>query len=583
MTRPLHPLLAASLLLGAIALAYANSLRVPFVFDDAQAITENASIRRGWSWEIFAPPAHTTVTGRPLVNASLALNHALGREDVRGYHAFNLALHAAAALALFGLLRRTRCSTEVAFAAALLWALHPLQTESVTYVVQRAEAMMGLFYLLTLYCFARGWLVASAVACLLGMATKEVMVTAPLVVALYDRVFVGGSWSAVARRSRYYAALALTWLPLAWLAVHAGDRAGTAGLSAGATIGGYALTQCRALLLYLKLAFWPHPLVFDYGPYVAPDARELAPAFVAVLALLALVAWLARRRPKIGFAAAAFLLVLAPTTSVLPIVTEPIAEHRMYLPLAALAALAALGIFLLGPRRGFVAITLLAFGCGALTFARNRVYASERTLWAATVEAAPKNPRAHYSLALAEQSSSDLAAAETHFQRALALRPDYVGVRHSYAALLSQLGSAAFQGGDLALATTEFEAAVRLYPDSAAAHNNLGCVLYERGDWPAARAHEETAVRLQPEAPQNHYNLGNALARLGLNRDARAAYERALQLAPDYVEAHLNLGAVLEALGERAAAAEHYRAVIRLQQGNAFARQRLDALAPAQR
>ncbi len=150
--------------------AYSNSLRGPFVFDDLSSIVENPSIRSLWPiWPVFSPTGHgSTVQGRPLVNLSLAINYAVGGTDnVVGYHVVNMILHMLAGLTLFGVFRRTlvlpsmpdkvrHASTWLALGAALLWLVHPLQTSAVTYVIQRAGVMMGLFYLLTLYCFIRG-------------------------------------------------------------------------------------------------------------------------------------------------------------------------------------------------------------------------------------------------------------------------------------------------------------------------------------------------------------------------------------------------------------------------------------------
>ncbi|HEX7508565.1 MAG TPA: hypothetical protein VF550_17460, partial [Polyangia bacterium] len=204
---------AVGLLVVAVFLAYANSFHGPFIFDDVPSIVENQSIRHlGSARVLAAPPEALTTTGRPVVNLSLAINFAVGGLAVEGYHAVNLALHILASLVLFALVRRTLLlptlsarfgvtATELALSVALLWAIHPLQTESVTYVVQRAEAIGGLFYLLTLYCFLRGataargraWYAATVGACVLGMASKEVMVSAPLIAVLYDRTFIAAS------------------------------------------------------------------------------------------------------------------------------------------------------------------------------------------------------------------------------------------------------------------------------------------------------------------------------------------------------------------------------------------------------
>ncbi|MGA2605784.1 MAG: hypothetical protein ABSG14_16325, partial [Verrucomicrobiia bacterium] len=194
--------------------AYHNSFQGPFILDDVPSILENPQIRHLWPiGEALSPSANSMVGGHPVVNLSLAVNYALGGLAVWGYHALNLTIHILAALTLFGIVRRTLARPKlreqfgasgewVALAVAVLWTIHPLQTEAVTYLSERGESLMGLFYLLTLYGFLRGvespghgrWFVLSVAACALGMATKEVMVTAPLMVLLYDRTFVSQSF-----------------------------------------------------------------------------------------------------------------------------------------------------------------------------------------------------------------------------------------------------------------------------------------------------------------------------------------------------------------------------------------------------
>ena len=280
-------LVAAGLIVLATLAAYSNSFAGPFVFDDELSIPSNMTIRQLWPiWKPLCPPNHgETVSGRPLLNLSLAIDYAISRLDVWSYHATNLAIHILAALLLFGILRRTfllpamrdrwgAAAVPLALTIALVWAVHPLQTESVTYIIQRAESLFGLFYLLTLYCFVRGvgssramlWYAVCVVACLLGMASKEVMVSAPLMVLLYDRTFVAGSFrEAWRRRYGLYLALAGTWLLLGWLVAWSGTRGSSAGFGIGVGCWEYLGTQFGAILNYLKLCVWPHPLVFYYG------------------------------------------------------------------------------------------------------------------------------------------------------------------------------------------------------------------------------------------------------------------------------------------------------------------------------
>ena len=212
--------------------AYHNSFAGPCVFDDVPWIVENPSIRSLWPiGHLLAPQSARDVGGRPVVSLTLAVNYALGGTDVWGYHAVNLAIHILAAWTLLGVTRRTLLSprlqerfgsaaTPLALMVAILWTVHPLQTEAVTYLIQRTEALVGLLYLLTLYCVIRGatssratrWYSAAVAASLLGMATKELMATAPVIVLLYDRTFLAGSFrEALRRRYGLYLALAATW------------------------------------------------------------------------------------------------------------------------------------------------------------------------------------------------------------------------------------------------------------------------------------------------------------------------------------------------------------------------------------
>ena len=275
----------AAVIALAVALTYANSLQGPFILDDNAAIVQNQQIRQlSRPSAVLLPEAESPVAGRPLVSLSFALNYAAGGLDVRGYHAVNIAIHLVCALLIFGLVRRTLefprvrrhvggSSINLAFAAALLWAVHPLNSEVVDYVTQRSESMMAAFYLSTLYTAHRAltdsrkrvWQVLAIVSCALGMMSKESMATAPVMVALYDRVFAFDSWSdAVRGRLRLYVGLAATWLILIAV-VLSGSRSGVAGFSSGVSAWTYLLNQTLLITHYLRLSVWPSGLVVFYG------------------------------------------------------------------------------------------------------------------------------------------------------------------------------------------------------------------------------------------------------------------------------------------------------------------------------
>lgn len=566
-----------ALLLLVVFWAYRNALAGPFLFDDVPTITENPTITRLWPLsEVLMPPeGGMTVSGRPLTNLSLALNYALNGTAPRGYHGFNLAIHALATLTFFGLVRRTlsllRQEQAMLFAGLIagLWAAHPLLTESVTYIVQRAESLAGLWYLLTLYTFVRsitretrhrrGWAVASVAACLAGMATKEIMVSAPLVVLIFDRTFVAGSFAAAWRERRaYYAGLAATWLMLAWLMLETGTRAGTAGLGLGVSAWWYALTSAQAIVTYLKLTFWPQPLVFDYGMTVVARLGDVWWQATLVVLLLGATVYGLWRRTAAGFLGACFFLILAPTSSIVPITSQTMAEHRMYLPLAAVVVLVALGARRLLPRRAAfvlgVALPLFVFA----TAHRNEDYRSDLAIWSDTVAKIPTNPRAHYNLGAALAKAGRADEERAHYVEALRLQPVYPEAYYN-------LGNLALRLGRTDEAIGHYAQALRQRPEYAKAHYNLGTMLLRTGRLTEAATCFVDALRYNPADAAAHSNLGTIYYQLNRLDEAAASFEAALQLQPANAKLHYNLGMVLLETSHAEAAAKHFRTALSLQ------------------
>jgi tetratricopeptide (TPR) repeat protein len=582
---------AAALAAAAVA-AYGRTLSVPFLFDDDTSIAANATIRHLGT--AIWPASGATVSGRPVLNLSLAANYAVSGTSVWSYHALNLAIHVLAGWTLFGIVRRTLeprrlpHAASVAFCSSLLWTLHPLQTESVTYVIQRAESLMGLFYLLTLYCFIRGagadtaprrsWYILSGAACLLGMGTKEVMVTAPIVVLLYDRTFVAGSLREALRLRRgLYAGLASTWVLLLVLVVSTQGRAGTAGFGSGVPWWGYALTQLPALAHYLRLSLWPDPLVFDYGSALAVTVPQFAPGAVMIAGLLAATAWAMARRPALGFLGFCFFAVLAPSSSIVPVATETMAEHRMYLPLIPVVVLAVLVIHRSLGRWALPLCLALAAALSWATWQRNGAYRSSEAIWADTVSKRPGNERAQNNLGfLLSRTPGRMDEAIAHYEEALRLKPDYAQAHDNLASALVT------KPGRLEDAVAHFEEALRLKPDLTEAHYNLGCALEKiPGRAGEAIAHYEEALRQDPDYAEAHYNLGCLLQKApGRLDDAIAQYAEALRVKPGLPEAHYNLGRALEAKpGRLNEAIAHYEEALRLKPDYAEAHNSLgDAL-----
>ena len=433
------------------------------------------------------------------------------------------------------MLFRSDASTNIAWACALIWLLHPLQTETVNYVSQRTEAAMGLFYLLTVYCAVRGlsgegasgrterrtrrWDVGAIAACAAGMASKEAMVTAPVVVVLYDRLFVTDSPKGVlpARRG-LYAGLAASWLVLAAL-MWSTPRT-SAGFGTGVAPAVYLLNQFVMIVRYLWLTIWPRALVLDYGLPRPLALGDVWPQAALLVSLGAVVLWALARRLPLGFLGACFFVTLAPTSSIVPIATEVGAERRMYLPLAALVVAAVVGWYLIVQERprgrplyraalhgslGVAVCALLAAG----TVSRNREYGSRLTLAQTIVNRWPTG-RGHFLL------GSELFDANRHSEAADEFRlsaRDYPGARFA-------LGTLLVADGRIDEAIPELERFIETLPDgaaAAAAHHLLGQALLAQGRLDEAVARFERLLDRWPG-----YSKRNEVRRLiGQARAAR--------------------------------------------------------------
>lgn len=567
----------AALLLGlAVMLCYANALPAPFLSDDRLTILGNPTIRSlRPPWLPLRTPPDQAASGRPVFNLSLALDHALGGRDPWRYRATNVGIHALAAMTLFGVVRRTLVSprlaasdgpraTGLAFLCALLWAVHPLHTQAVTYLTQRCESLMGLFVLLTLYCAARGWTSphraawhgAAATSALLGAGTKEVAALAPGLVLLYDRAFWRPSLREALRASRpLYAGLLLAPAAAAFLLSTQGQ--GAQALEARSFDGlAYLRSEAPVILHYVRLVIWPDRLIFDYDWPIA-SWQEAAPAMLGVLGLLGATAWMLWRRPAVGFLGAWLFVILAPTSTILPLRFLAF-EYRMYLPSISLIVLGVVGASRLEgrffawrsarrpegavrllPALGIALAALVAFALGTATVRRNHDYRSEVALWRDTVEKRPLNARARTNLGRALIDAGQRDEARVHFEEAVRLAPEDATTRLNLGGVYDLLGRTPE-------ARREYERALALQPDHAQAHNNLAHLLELEGSIALALEHYEAAVRLDPEFAGAHFNLGLALRDLGRDREAAAHLREALRLAPGFRRAR----EALERIGE---------------------------------
>ena len=602
---------AGVLVVLAAMAAYYNSYGCQFILDDNGAILTNTSIRHLWPLgPVLRPPSDKgqTVGGRPLLNLSLAINYAVNGTSVRGYHIVNLAIHVLAALLLLEILRRTfllpcmggRFNTTalgMATVIALLWTVHPVQAESVTYISQRAESMVGMFYLLTLYCVIRasaagewGWSLAAVLACALGMASKEVMVTAPVMVLLFDRTFLAGSFrKALRTRWAMYVGLAACWGLLAYDMYQAGTRGGTAGSGQNEIIldrRSYALTELGAILHYLKVSFWPHPLlVYWYGSPSAKTLEQILPGAITVATIAVATVWGLLRGRKWGFLGAWFLVILAPTSSVVPILS-PIFEHRIYLSLAAPMTLVVLVVYLFWQRllqdKGWFAgqglreqwlvptgaATVIVVGLVFLTYLRNLDYrsmtavwqdlAAKADLWEDESENRSMHSKIHNNLGLSLVNSDTPGLALDSFRRAIRLDEKNDEAYINYGAMLHKQG-------DISEAMIQFDQAIEINrqaikdnPRNVAAYEKVGSVLCMQGRAQEGLEMLRQAVRIDPEDAKAANALGVALCGQGKIEEGMATFRQIIASHPDNAEAYANLGQALYKLGKVDPAIEQF-------------------------
>jgi tetratricopeptide (TPR) repeat protein len=595
------------LLLLAIALTYANTVDNPFILDDQATVVQNPQIRDPSSVrDVLVPASETPVAGRPLASLSFAVNYAVSGLDVRGYHLVNIALHAVCALLLLLVARRTLALTAVrprfgssagnlAFAAALLWALHPLNSEVVNYISQRSESLMAAFFLLTLYAAIRaheqrgvGWTFVAIAACLAGVASKESMAVAPLVIALYDRVFFFESWRAAVRTRRWlYVGLAATWVFAAVL-IAAGPRAAVAGFSSGISPWTYLLNQAVVITHYLRLTLWPDSLVVFYGWPQALGIVDVAPYLLFVGALVFLSGFLLWRRPMIGFLGAWFFITLAPASSIVPIATEVGAERRMYLPLMALAVLAVAGADFLWKRFAsrsvssvpLVAAVVVAAVLAGATVARNREYASPLTLAQTVVDRRPTNV-AHHILGEQLVTAGRRDEAVRHLREAVTQGDSRA--RYPLGRILAEQGSfpEAVQQLEALIATSQLS--YRLVPrwleppitEVMTARLILGRVLYAQQRLDAAVEQADTILAAFPNHSGAYSLRADALFAQQQWAAAGDAYREYLRRAPADPQALINYGITQAAAGNLDGAIVAFTAAADLDPANARAKQLL--------
>lgn len=592
----------AAALVGAVVLAYWGTLHGEFLWDDDLHVYKNPRIigpeglREIW----------TTAAANyfPLVLTNFWLQHAVWGLNPFGYHAVTIACHAFSALLLWRVLLALGATGFGAWLGAALWALHPVQVESVAWISELKNTQSAIFFLLAVLGFLR-WLDAppgersgrAAYILTLGYAVLALM-SKPSTVMLPVALALIAWWRRGEVRRRDALALAPCFLLSAvvsgWTIWEQKFHSGAIGPEWSQTWPERIAIAGRVIWFYLGKLAWPHPLTFIYPRWdISADLREFLPA-LGVLAGIG-VLWWRRGRWRVGFLAAGFFVALLfPVLGFFSVYFfrySFVGDHFQYLASLAPLALAGVGIARLPRKLALAVASLAVLGCAGLTVREGKEYRNNLALWGATVADNPAAHMAWMNLADSLSKAGRHAEAIEGFRRANRLRPgdpdghndlgcelvlvgqpaealaefaEALRLRPNYAETHANLGNALWYLGCHRDALAAYQRAVALKPDHGEAQNNLGATLAQLGRAEEALPHFAIALRIKPDHAEAYDNLGNALRMLGRLPAAIAAHEHALRLRPDFAEAHHNLAIDLAASGRTDDALAHYRRALAL-------------------
>jgi tetratricopeptide (TPR) repeat protein len=615
-----HPL-TALLLIGLIAaLIYSNTFSASFHFDDVPNITDNPRIKHIAHYLDFSG-------SRYFGFLSFALNYHFGGLSLFGFHLVNLLIHITNGVLVYWLIRllfqSPRLSPNPAFApaapvialcTALLFVVHPVQTQAVTYIVQRFASLATLFYLLTVVCYLRWrlnppdknrrhlWYAAAFLATIMAMKTKEITFTLPFMLLLVEFVAFGPPG-----RKQWIGLipffLTLPVIPLSRPGAMGEGEVGLARQTMDISRMDYLFTEFRVIVTYLRVLVLPVNQNLDYNYPVSHSLFEpavfLSFLFLAALGATAIFLLFSSRcetDPRlrlIGFGILWFFLTLAIESSIIPI-RDVIFEHRLYLPSVGFWLAATTALFGFFPRWRVpvaIGVGILIVLFSIATYQRNRIWQDEFSLWSDVVKKRPNKVRGYLSLGVAYKAIGQIDQAIQEYKTAIALQPDFADAHNN-------LGVAYKEMGKYDDAIAEYKTALSIDPGLAMAHNNLGETLDKLGRIPEAFVEIQKAAQLNPDDALIHYNLGNIYREAGqfdkaiqefktasiLNPDHFDAYnnlglgyyiqgklpeallalKRAVQIKPDYAEAHNNLGVVYKELNQYEKAIQEFQAAIRL-------------------
>jgi tetratricopeptide (TPR) repeat protein len=565
-------------LVFATALAYQQAWHAGYVWDDDVYVTGNKlltapdGLKRIW-FSLESPSQYF-----PLVYTTFRIERALWGLNPAGYNCVNILFHIVNALLVWRLLHVLRIPG--AWLAAAIFALHPVQVESVAWITERKNVLMGFFFLLSLLSWTnfleaqtrRMWkfYALALVFCALALLSKTTACTLPaalLLILWWQKRPI--TWQRLMQIAPFVVlGLGMGLVSIWWERYHQGTR----GEIFDVGVLDRVLIASRAFWFYLSKLLWPANLMFSYPRWTISAANPFDYIWLLAVAALAAVIYFARsgsrrigRGPEV--AVLFFVATLSPTLGLIMLYTFRftfVADHYQYLACIGPVALAAVGITtgfsLLEKRRPFPRIAIcgaLLFVLGLLTWRQCGMYRDTETLWRWTISRNPGSWMAYNNLGTELLKAGKVDEAIAQFKRALQIQPDYA-VAHN------NLGNALLRLGQTADSYTHLQKALQLDANNAEAHNNLGNTLVQMDRVDEAATHYGKAVEIDPSYAQAHNNLGALFLQTGHLEESVTHLQKALALEPDSADAHNNLANTLMRMGKIDEALSHYNTALEL-------------------
>lgn len=581
-----------------VFLIYASTLTGPFIFDDKHNIQQNPHIRleRLSPGGIVTAALESPSKHRPVANISFALNYYFHRYNPVGYHFVNILIHIINGILLYLFTKATLqtpilktdferlAAGWIPVFTAFIWTLHPLQTQSVSYIVQRMNGLATMFYLLCLWFYVKyrllknrersSWLLFGCAASgVLAIGSKEIAASLPVCIILYEWYFFQNLDFHWLKKKIPFIAGALALLVIvSWLFLGANplDRITADYLNRSLTVTQRVLTEFRVVIFYLSLLIWPHPsrLNLDHEFMISNSLIDPITTLFSIAVIVGAIGaaiCIAKKAPLVSFCILWFFGNLVIESSVIGL--EIIFEHRTYLPSTMLIfTFVSLAFKYIKPRQFCIPVLCILFAVGTFwTYERNRVWGDAIALWQDCVAKSPNKARPYNNLGVALGQAGQTEAAIENYHAAIKINPDYGKAHYN-------LGSALARAGHLQIGIAHMTRALELEPNNYEAHNNLGIALLLQGSPQKAATHFQKALEINANYASAHNNLGIAMKRQHLLSEAVFHFNQALRIDPAYAEAHNNLGIAYRDQGKFKAANHHFSKALRINPGYEAAR-----------